>query len=71
MKIEIEGKNQTKKDLWFDEYYVGKIDEDHNEVKLEGLFDWFDDEKLNYALELHPISYFISTINVCKRGRMK
>ena len=50
MKIEIEGKNQTKKDLWVDGYYVGKIDEDHNEVKLEVLFDWFDDEQLNYAL---------------------
>lgn len=50
MKIEIEGKNQTKKELWVDGYYVGKIDIDHNEVKLEGLFGWFDDEKLNYAL---------------------
>ena len=50
MKIETKGKNQTKKDLWVDGYYVGKIDEDHNEVKLEGLFDWFDDEKLNYAI---------------------
>lgn len=50
MKIEIKGKNQTKKDLWVDGYYVGKIDEDHNEVKLEGLFDWLDDDKLNYAI---------------------
>ena len=50
MKIEIEGTKTNKKDLWVDGYYVGKIDEDHNEVKLDGMFDWFDDEQLNYAL---------------------
>lgn len=50
MKIEIKGKNQTNKDLWVDGYYVGKINVDHNEVELEWLFGWLDDEKLNYAL---------------------
>lgn len=54
MKIEIEGKNQTKKELWVDGYYVGKIDICEELEPLIDADEYVLEEEVTKVLEVCP-----------------